>query len=151
MLKTLRVAFILLFFGIGFSGFSYSLWSCMRAYQATSWPSVPGVIISDNCRDGPDRTAFRQTKYRYVVNSSDYVNDRDQFGLRISSNECFAEFQSGQDIVVFYNPAKPTDSALKPGVCRQGIFGSLIGLAFMLFSVIAFRRDRATANRVTLA
>lgn len=143
MLRAFGFTFLIAFFGLGTSVSSYSLWSCFHAYQAKSWPSVPGVIVSDNCRDGTDRTAYHYTKYRYAVNSKDYVNDRDHFGLRLSSNECSTAFSAGQSIEVFYNPANPTDAALKPGEYRQSIFGFLIGFAFMVFSVVAFRHERA--------
>jgi len=147
MLRAFGSAFLIAFFGLGMSVSSYSLWSCFEAYQAQSWPSVPGVIVSDNCRDGPDRTAYHDTKYRYVVDSKGYVNDRDHFGLRISSNECSANFSAGQSIVVFYHPANPAESALKPGEYRQGIFGFLIGFAFMLFSIVAIRHERAVNDQ----
>ncbi len=145
MLTAFRRLFILIFLAVGIATATYSLWSCLLAYQAGRWPSVPGVVVSDTCEVAGNRTSARHTRYRYVVGASSYVSDREHFGLRIATDSCVANLQPDQAVVVYYDPADPAQSVLKPGEWRQGLFGLAVGLAFVAFAAVAFRLGRRAA------
>lgn len=134
MVKYLQVVISSIFFGMGLATASYSLWSCVLAYQTKSWPSVRGLIIRDDCLIVGDRTSDRYTQYQYTVNSFTYFNSLESFGLPIASNQCVADLRKSENVTVYYDATNPGNAVLKPSEYRNGIFGFIVGLLFMAIS-----------------
>jgi hypothetical protein len=134
MTKYLQLLFFSIYFLIGLATASYSLWSCVLSYQAKSWPSVSGEVVSDDCLTSDGGTSELYIQYKYTVNSITYSNSQEGFGLRFLSNECFDGIRKNENITVYYDATNPANAALKPDDYRNGIFGFIVGLAFMAFS-----------------
>lgn len=144
MIRLFQLLFATVFFGLGISASMYSLWSVVHAYQSQSWTSETGQVVSDECRIAGNNVASRHIRYRYAVNSIEYLNDREYFGLRIATNKCVAELQKGQRVSVYYDASNPSVSVLKPGAYRQSVFTLVVGLAFAAFALIVYFRSKRT-------
>jgi hypothetical protein len=145
---------ILLFFilaGLIFT--SVSAWSVFTVYQSKSWPYIEdGRILEADCRDSGDGDKARYVKYQYTVATQQYVNDREFFGLYTAEKGCTPGYSAGQFIMVFYNPANPSDSVLRSGDYQPAGYGILIGLAFLISALLTHlfeRKKQALATAST--
>lgn len=138
MFRLFRLLLISLFFVLGAAVFAYSAWSYYLAYQSAAWPEVQGTVVRDECRIAGNATSDHHVFYQYTVYGVRYESDREYFGLRIATRGCVAPFSEGERIRVFYDPTQPSEAVLMPGSWRQPAFGTMVGLAFMAFAVVAF-------------
>lgn len=121
---------------------SLGIWSLFTAYQAKSWHSIDGRILEAGCKEAAEGTNARHIKYVYVVDTKQYVNDREAFGGTLSNNECTAGYHIEQSITVFYNPANPNDSVLNPENYRPSLFNILLGLFFTVVGLLLYFANR---------
>jgi hypothetical protein len=119
------------------------------AEEAKHWPTTEAVITTSKVKKMPGANAkFRfKVAYRYEVGSQVYKNDRIAIGGEITSGRTRAEkrqamYPEGSAHAVVYNPAKPSEVYLEPGVegggrleWVGGLLGVLVG-ALLLFGVI---------------
>jgi hypothetical protein len=88
------------------------------ARASSSWPSVPGVVISQKTfQDEVGADAF--AKYRYAVGGKTYTSSRIRFmkGVFILNQPHDAEsrYAEGKEVEVYYKPTAPEVSVLEPG------------------------------------
>lgn len=133
---TLIIVFSSAFAIFGLVIMVYSVWSGFAAYQAKSWPAVTGRVLEAECKDAGENATALYIKYEYTIAAQRYVNDRETFGIGIAG-QCFAGYSTGESIAVFYDPADPKESVLKPGVYRPAWFSIIGGLLFMAFGIYA--------------
>lgn len=148
---------VILFFGIR---------QIQQANASLTWPSVPGVVtvselgkhISNDDNDSTSSTTSTtysaDITYDYLVDDVSYVSSAIQFGQVSSSDPAVArtvlkQYEVGKAVNVYYNPEKPSQSVLEPGL--QGgtwflpIFGSLFLVVGIVFSYLMLKWRRAQA------
>ncbi len=119
------------------------------AAASTDWPTVPGTIDSAKVveekvkhstrgsREPAPFVYYAEIKYRYSVDGQDYNGDRltvEDFATndRERAEQIAMQYQAGQEVTVYYNPAAPNEAVLNPGE-SGGALGTLImGLVFVV-------------------
>lgn len=132
-------------FGLVVLGFGILLVAGMvlqirRAASARSWPSVDGVItrseaehVVERDSDGTSESWHFRVAYEYVVEGRKHV------GIIFSTSAMevntkgwvhrkVAKYPVGSSVTVFYNPERPSDSAID----RSIGLGSILGYLFIL-------------------
>lgn len=116
---------------------SVVFWRTWRLARASvRWPTVPGVILYSGTksasvlRGGPATVA--DVRYRYDVDGRSYEGTRISVGQYGTGGGGHARAESarypqGNDVAVYYDPAKPGESVLEPG---GAVFLSLFLLVF---------------------
>ncbi len=85
------------------------------------WPTVSGTIIHNEVIER--RMYIPVIFYKYRVNAINYTGKSTMqvpgFGMKSSRKEVayktISDHQTGNSVMVFYNPDNPQDSRLKPG------------------------------------
>ncbi len=115
-----------------------------NARASTAWPSVEGVIeqssVSTTHRSGKDKKTMyaAEITYRYTVEALEYHCSTVAFGGNGSSSSSQAayavtkRYPVGQAVPVYYEPQKPENAVLEPGVtwASYAVYG--IGLVFLV-------------------
>ncbi|MCR9201747.1 MAG: DUF3592 domain-containing protein [Planctomycetaceae bacterium] len=139
------VAFISIFYAVGFGLLGYSVVCLKRSTEAAAWPTVPGKLTHCdlNCDHDTDGDTFAvQVRYEYAVAGRDLSNDVLAFGYSPSSGksvhqEIFDRLSSASSVEVRYNPDDPGTSVLSYGVHRSIQFFLAFAITWLLF-VIGF-------------
>jgi hypothetical protein len=135
--------FPLIFLGVGLLLLTIGALQIYRGEQSKEWPTVPGVITvaelgkqSDRDSDGRTSTTYRaDISYDYLVNDTAYVNGNVHFGSMQSSDPSTARavlkrYPVGKSVTVYYNPARPQQAVLEPGVAAVAWILPALGLLF---------------------
>jgi hypothetical protein len=134
--------------GMGLATFGLAIAYTGMAVQASRWPTTRGRIVAaevDAFRQRPRRirTYFKPSVlYTYEVNGRQYLGDRILIGVVVSSTipwlagRTAAKYPVGGEVIVHYNPLKPSESVLHPWSIWVAvpwlIFAGLIGLGWAL-------------------
>lgn len=140
---SLSGSFILLW---GIASCYFGLRNLRLAQQSLSWPSVPGQITvseiqSHNFGELGDAVDFPVVRYSYSVRGVKYEGSRISYGdgdIRnlglAAATEIVDCYRKGEELSVYYNPDRPSDSVLMFDVgtnvytmLRIGIVCLLIG------------------------
>jgi|SRR3954447_6492053 Protein of unknown function (DUF3592) len=150
----------LVLFVLGLFGTVTAWLDCRKGIRSSSWPAVPGKIIHSHTKkvkvggssvgqsNAPKLTTYRpQIIYSYEVSGVRLAGRRIQFAsephtrMRSKVEDSVSEYPAGSTVTVYYDPAKPAESVLKPGVNafwnRRKIFSIAlvaIGIALWLVS-----------------
>jgi hypothetical protein len=112
--------------GMGLATLVLSIAYTAMAVQATQWPTTRGRIVAADVeafRQRPRRlrTYFKPSVlYTYEVNGRQYLGDRIVIALAVSSTipwlagRTTAKYPVGSEVIVHYNPTKPSESVLHP-------------------------------------
>ena len=139
------VAFISIFYAVGFGLLGYSVICLKRSTDAAAWPTVPGRLTNCelNCDHDTDGDTFQvQVRYEYAVAGKDLSNDVLAIGYSASSGksvhqEIFDRLDAADTVQVRYDPADPGNSVLSYGVHRSIQFLLAFAITWLLF-VIGF-------------
>ncbi len=139
------VAFISIFYVVGFVLLGYSLLSMKRSTEAATWPTTVGTIESCDLKsnsDGDGTTYEVKVNYTYSVNGRELTNDVLAFGYSASSGfeahqEILNRLKSAETVDVRYDPSDPTTSVLSYGFHRSIQFTLAFAVTWLLF-VIGF-------------
>lgn len=115
-----------------------------NARASTTWPSVEGIIeqssVSTTHRSGKNKKTMyaAEITYRYTVEAQEYHCSTVAFGGNGSSSSSQAayaltkRYPVGQAVPVYYEPQKPENAVLEPGVtwASYAVYG--IGLVFLV-------------------
>ncbi len=120
-----------------------TLFDFYRALACRSWSSTQGTITAANASIVSNYQQTRKlfsTKnsvnfyYQYAVNGENYLGSRIFFGDTFLSLFSFVaakgsveKYKENQTVTVYYNPAKPQDSVLEPGIKWQAVAAFLLG------------------------
>src|SRR5688572_3871650 len=125
-----------------------SIYSGWKEYSAKDWPTVWGRVLDSSFFD-KDRE--NKVRYTYRVDGVQYDGKQqfDAFVSREPAREPEGPRPEGRGAVaVYYNPSKPRQSMLKPGITSKtigmGAFG-ICGLLLFPCAWISARRKRAEA------
>lgn len=121
------VAFIGLFYVVGFWLLASALWSAWRSSRASNWPTVPAAITRVEVKENPNsdgETYEVEVRYTYTVNGVAYEGSRLAFGYEASSNrlthdEIHHKLKEAKAVNVRYDPSDPTVSCLSFGLHRS--------------------------------
>jgi len=135
-------------------------WSLYRAYapriksqKALNWPTTEAEILETDIEEdrarsatGKANIAFTPTvRYTYLVDGTRYEGDRITFSRAgfdfLDASNIRDQFAVNQKMPVYYNPATPSESVLRPkstvGMFSRipGFFIFIIGLILLTFVV----------------
>lgn len=133
---------------IGAIGVAWSVVTFASALSSPKWPAVPGVVaVSDLQRSrGEGGFTYRaEISYRYLVDGTELVSNRAQFGDRIELSwssgavRLLQKYPVGRSVNVYYNPYDPEEAVLETGVSRY-LFAMFIGaVIFLIMGIMALR------------
>jgi hypothetical protein len=137
------VAFISIFYVVGFGMLGYSLLSMKRSTEAAGWPSAVGTIVScdiESNSDGDGTTYEVKVNYAYTVAGRELTNDVLAFGYSGDSRqeahqEILAKLKAARTVEVRYNPNDPQTSVLSFGFHRSIQFTLAFAVTWLLFVI----------------
>gem|GEM_PF-6232007 len=105
-------------------GSSFSLDGIQQQAETARWPTVSGTILE---LDVPRVNAQSLLRYSYVVDGEQYEATRscEKVAANIELVELVSDADVGDPIDVYFNPDKPEESVLIPGVKFASWFGLL--------------------------
>lgn len=139
--------FPLLFLLVGLILVAIGARQLYQGRQSETWPTVTGRIAiaalgkhidRDNDNSTVSTTYRADISYDYLVEDVAYVNGDVHFGAMSSSDPSVARrllqrYPVGKQVTVYYNPARPQQAVLEPGI--QGSTWVLPALG-LIFSVV---------------
>eukprot|EP00735_Rhodelphis_limneticus_P004463 TRINITY_DN1604_c1_g1::TRINITY_DN1604_c1_g1_i1::g.17901::m.17901 TRINITY_DN1604_c1_g1::TRINITY_DN1604_c1_g1_i1::g.17901 ORF type:complete len:188 (+),score=13.23,DUF3592/PF12158.3/1.1e-07 TRINITY_DN1604_c1_g1_i1:39-566(+) len=124
-----RLAFFGLFVGIAFESSRY----VYKGYISEQWKTTYGEVLEVEAARFLNFFEYTKIKYDYEVEGKRYIGDRINFGE--AAIHYFHMFRTGDPVNVYYDPKKPSDCVLQPGL-RSAPSAFLF---CSLFSVIALK------------
>ena len=121
-------------------------WTVYRQIRAESYAATRGVVTHSAAqatfRAAGGFSESADIKYKYQVAGKEYSGDRYRFG-NISSNDDGAdrivrEYPLGKQVLVYYHPADPAESLLRPGLAGCDLFLAMFLLPFNLIMFCAW-------------
>lgn len=115
-----------------------ALWNAICALESRRWPEAPGVISTSYKKETHDAEYTKIApivRYRYRVDGLELTGTRVMFGGFISTSagvyarRITERYRPGQEVVVRYDPQKPEESVLEPGVNTPLIFQFVVSCA----------------------
>ena len=137
------IAFVSIFYAVGFGLLGYSLLSMKRSTEAAAWPSTVGTIVWCDLKtdvDSDGDTHQVKVSYQYGVGGRELTNDLLAFGYSASSGreahqEIFDKLKAASAVDVRYDPSDPQTSVLSYGVHRSIQFMLAFAFTWLLFVV----------------
>ena len=135
---------------VGLGVFLYGQYQLNRARVSVTWPLVDGKIITSEVQShhGEDGTTYSaDIEYSYTVNEKQFKSDVIVIGGHdYSAGSAVKRYPLGKSVTVAYNPEKPNQAVLQPGVestelQKWGI--SLMSGAFFMAVLFNFILRRA--------
>ncbi len=138
------IALGLIFGAMALNLFYKNIQDWTRARQSKTWPSTPGHITKAELvwvRGGRSAHPKPVITYTYSVDGVPYTGDRIAFEYahvhaRDEVEAILQRFPTGSSPPVYYDPARPQDSALEPRT--RGLATGLLINLILLFSPTAF-------------
>jgi hypothetical protein len=91
-----------------------------RMSQVSTWPSTMGTVVSSEIELRSDSdsgtTEYPAVTYSYQVNGQAYQNEKLAPGPEIGGSgarKVVAKYPAGAQVMVFYDPQKPSDAVLE--------------------------------------
>lgn len=139
------IAFISLFYLVGFGLLGFGLYSMQRSTAAGSWPTTAGTLQQaslEEHHDSDGNTYRVEVKYNYKVAGKEYTGDCLAFGYTTSSGreaheQIHRKLQAAKTLDVRYDPDDPAVSCLSYGVHRSIQFILVFAVTWLAF-VIGF-------------
>lgn len=117
-----------------------------NAKASEKWPAVDGVIeqseVVTSRGDDGDTMYAAEVLYKYTVDGREYQSDNVYFGgdYRSSSSsgayEVVNRYPVGDTVKVHYDPDKPENAVLEPGVTWMSYLVYGIGLVFFIVGLL---------------
>ncbi len=116
--------------------------------RSTSWPTVPGTVLSSDVEqkietDADDSVSvyyYPRVRYEYKVEGKTYQSVKykllDASTTKKKAQEFTALFLPGNTVTVHYNPAKPEEAVLQPGSQNYLYFFLVLGVALVIAGVV---------------
>jgi Protein of unknown function (DUF3592) len=146
---TWELAFCLLFLGVGAGSIVYSVLALVSALESRRWPEAAGVMTEsrlEKSRGYEGGYTYRPVvSYRFTVEGKELVGGRACFGDRIGTNwsspakRILRKYPHGAQVKVRYNPRRPEDAVLEPGLNGFIVSFFLLGVAFFVFGLLGLR------------
>lgn len=123
---------------------AYGVRSFRRARASVTWPGAEGKITASEVITDGEAARLPKIRYEYLVNGQPFTGDRLKVGHKnfaMTGNlaqTAVERYPAGARVRVFFNPDKPTQSALEPGVNPAAYVGMIIGLALLVGAMIEY-------------
>ncbi|MFK8050521.1 MAG: DUF3592 domain-containing protein [Halioglobus sp.] len=143
IVEAMGLPFTLIYCAMLLGCFYFMLVSLPRSLSTKSWPKTYGEITKSSLKKGTrisNGSTFdvfsSDVAYRYVVDGNEYFSNRIKWLDHRSNNEAFhkqviEKYSLGKMVNVFYDPKKPENGLLEPGLST----GNFIALLFFLFGL----------------
>jgi hypothetical protein len=124
----------------------------LKGGSSKSWPKTTGRILqSELGKEG--KVTVARIRYRYRVNDQPHESDRVLFGPSggtqyetVSASWFTRRFPKNSRQWVFYNPSRPWESVLLPGVTRGAKSMAGAGLLFLLAGLFLYFRRQSPSR-----
>jgi hypothetical protein len=131
------------------------LQTTLRQHFALKFPSVHGLVVRSEVGQGAVSRRGVEIEYNYAVDGKNYTGHRfryDDHNVALEWNAAVDEHPRWSFVTVYYNPANPGDSLLKPGVDGSDLLLLLFALplnvvSFLLWSTLITRMRERSASR----
>ena len=122
------------------------VWKSLRAFLrgigSRSWPSTRGVIqkakvVKSRDSEG-DEVSRQDVVYSYSIGGRSYRSNRIRFGIPRKltwSSESRPGYRRGEHVEVYYNPSRPSVSALQRGSSPFAVITLLIGAGIVWIGI----------------
>jgi Protein of unknown function (DUF3592) len=118
----------------------------LASFQSSTWPVATGQVLSSEvlAKNTGRRWHKPEVRYRYSVDGIAYMNTRVWFlshgtTLEGTAEEVVAAYPANSAVAVFYNPANPSESALRPGLAVEPVLGCALTLLVALGGFVMLR------------
>ena len=105
---------------VGLGVFLYGQYQLTRARGSVTWPLVTGKIITSQIQSHHDEdgtTYSADIEYNYTVNGKQFKSDVIVIGGHdYSAGSAVERYPVGKSVLLAYNPVKPHQAVLEPGV-----------------------------------
>lgn len=130
--------------------FGLGLKNVWRGLESRNWPVADAVVArvemtSSTTRDTDTRrrstTYHADLGFRYTVGGTEHVTDQVRWGQTLGSGDpaeavvLALRYPEGRKVTVHYDPAKPSDAVVRPGLTGTAFLLPGAALAFLLFLV----------------
>jgi len=143
MEKPLSKSGILIIILASLAGLFLSLFATnnsVNAFKTKSWPTTQGTVISSQV----ERSSRYIPKviYTYDVDTNAFSSDRirqtnyAQYKKKEDAAKVADRYPVDSKVTVYYNPNKPDEAILEPGIKGEHIFMFLLGLVIFLAPLI---------------
>jgi len=114
----------------------------LRADAASRWPTTQGNIVSVQLEEmeyGSGTYWFPRVDYRYTLQGRDMLNTQLTPGAqphwrgRADAQKFLEHYLNRTGVVVYYNPANPTETVLEP--TQRTAVGPMLGLGLALITL----------------
>ncbi len=122
--------------------------SLMKAKESLNWPTTAGIVVSSSVYDstahevGVNKSVFHaEVIYEFNVNDTQYSSKRISFGDYGAGDPSHAgdivsRYPKGMNVMVYYQPDKPIECLLEPGIKAQSFYMSGFGLVFFIVGIL---------------
>ncbi len=118
----------------------HTVWQFLTALESRSWARARGIVVDSRLEESGRSRMFRaRVSYRFTVDGQELTGDRACFGdsdktsWSWAARRIVARYHSGQAVTVYYDPARPSEAVLEPGIS-----GALMAKMVFLMIVLAF-------------
>lgn len=125
-----------------------------KALDSADWPTAPGRIIASEVgsrrelRDSSSGSRsvtmyYADIRYSYSVEGADYTSERVSFGEPDSNTSGPARsivkaYPAGKEVLVHYNPDKPTEAVLQAGAKWTAYLLPGMGILFLIVGTVVY-------------
>lgn len=143
--KVLWVGFSSIFVIVGLAVTIFGVLEVLKAQASASWPGAPGIIVASEMSEHYDSdsgtTYSADIAYTFQVAATSYRGDQIKIGEVSTSDADDArhwlnKYPVGAEVLVYYDPAKPGESVLEPGVHASTFFLPGFGFVFATFGAL---------------
>lgn len=146
-----RLILVVFFLG-GLSLLFFSGFLIFKGISSKNWPKTTGRILHSELEKEGKVTVAR-IRYRYRINDQAHESDRVLFGPSggtqyetVSASWFPRRFPKNSRQWVFYNPSRPSESVLLPGVTRGAKSMAGAGLLFLLAGLFLYSRRQGPSR-----
>lgn len=114
------------------------------------WPSTKGwikksdVYVSRSRSSGSSRSYEFTVEYAYDVNGTTFTNNLYSYQVTYNAahskgaQELVSKYPEGSTVDVYYDPAKPENSVLLPGINLWSYLPYVAAIAFLAFGIFIY-------------
>ena len=149
-------------FGFGLAAFFFVIGGPLSGYFLTkiflearasaNWPSVAGTLTKAEVRDTGVGRYCADVAYLYRVGANEFTGSRirasdGEYNFRDGAVQALGALKVGQIVPVYYNPAEPRQSVLRPGAGFQEYILLLVPIVMFAIGIWAYRLLWRTRQR----
>ncbi|MHC1703952.1 MAG: DUF3592 domain-containing protein [Tenuifilaceae bacterium] len=114
----------------------------INAIKTKSWSTTEGIVIYSQVEQSS--RYIPKITYNYTVGTDEYSSDRvrltnmAQYKKKDGATVVTDKYPLDAKVTVYYNPAKPNEALLEPGIKGEHIFMFLLGLVIFLAPLLNF-------------